>query len=100
MRSFTDPLNASVNSMKVEVFGTSCTPGSIEVSLNGNVLGELASLTDDYCDCGDCYSSSNTFTFDSAWYNVGGSNEIKIGNSVLLLCIDRVGLTRSLCYCK
>jgi len=94
VRSFNDPLNGSVDSIKVEVFGNSCDEGPIEVSLNGNgnVLGELESLSG-MCICDTCYVSSGTFTFDSAWYNVGGSNEIKLRpTNSQTICVDRVEL--------
>ncbi|GFH56795.1 predicted protein [Chaetoceros tenuissimus] len=91
--SFPDPLNSlPVNSMEVEVFGHGCEIGTIEVSLNGNVLaGALPSFSDN-CNCGFCNSSSATFTFDLAWYNVGGSNEIKLRKTPGHICVDRVEL--------
>ena len=93
-RSFTDPLNVSADEIKVEVIGANCFEGGpIEVSLNGNVLGELSSLSSS-CTCTDCFSSSGTFKFVSAWYNVGGSNTIKVRakNSGTTLCVNRVEL--------
>ncbi|GFH56859.1 predicted protein [Chaetoceros tenuissimus] len=107
--SFTDPLNAPIDSIKVEVFGINhcraeidregITGGEVQLSLNGNVLGQLASLNDGCPTCsvdediGVCNSSSGIFNIDPAWYNVGGSNEIKIGFvSGYAICVDRVEL--------
>lgn len=94
-KTFQDPLNdpnISVNEIKVEVFGSSCSSTPIEVSLNGNVLGTLASLSDD-CPCGDyCATSSDTFTIDPDWYEGGVSNTIKLRATNGNICVDRVEL--------
>ncbi|GFH44615.1 hypothetical protein CTEN210_01089 [Chaetoceros tenuissimus] len=91
-KSFNDPLGVPVGEMKVEVFGASCSSGPIEVSVNNNVLGEVASLSNS-CICGDCYSSSSCLSVDPGLYNAGQQNTIELRKTVDGVdCVDRVEL--------